>query len=117
MFYYAVAPCQLEPIPAVQPKQWLSLRIFVSSNSSNDSISKTVLQSPSLLCILSAPISYPNCWLKSQSYICVLILLLLLYAVEWSGEEEEEEKNRDDGGEEREGQVSRKCETYHVRFD
>jgi len=40
---YAVAPCQLDPIPAVQPKQWLSVRIRTSLRSSRESMSKTVL--------------------------------------------------------------------------
>ena len=38
----AVAPCQLLPIPAVHPKQWLSVRIRTSTSSSRDSISNTV---------------------------------------------------------------------------
>lgn len=55
---YAVAPCQLDPIPAVQPKQWLSVRMRTSLKSSRESMSKTVLP-PAWM--LSTPIAYPSC--------------------------------------------------------
>mmetsp|Transcript_20072 Transcript_20072/g.55809 ORF Transcript_20072/g.55809 Transcript_20072/m.55809 type:complete len:168 (+) Transcript_20072:375-878(+) len=64
VFGYAVAPCQLDPIPAVQPKQWLSVRTRTSLKSSRDSMSKTVFPPR---CMLSTPMAYPSCWLKSQS--------------------------------------------------
>ena len=37
-----VTPCQLEPMPAVQPKQWLSLAIFRFSSSALVPMSNTV---------------------------------------------------------------------------
>ena len=54
----AVAPCQLDPIPAVQPKQWLSVKIRVSIKSVRDSISNTLF--PPLLTPLT-PTGIPSC--------------------------------------------------------
>ena len=42
VFHYSSFPDQLDPLPAVQPKQWLSVEISMSSRSEKESMSKTV---------------------------------------------------------------------------
>jgi hypothetical protein len=58
-FNHAVVPWHEEPIPAVHPKQWLSVAMADPTRSSSDSRSKTVRPGPTM-CVAS-------CWLKSQS--------------------------------------------------
>src|SRR6185437_1244777 len=53
-------PPQLEPAPAVQPKQWLPVAIDFSASSVKDSISQTVFP---------PGVSRSSIWLKSQSQI------------------------------------------------
>ena len=53
-----MVPCQLEPDPAVQPKQWLPVCILAEVSSSRDERSQTVDLADS---------GIASAWLKSQS--------------------------------------------------
>ena len=57
---HAVAPWQLEPSPAVQPKQWHAVATRAPGSPASEARSKTV----------RAPdgSGRSSCWLKSQSY-------------------------------------------------